>query len=106
MKHLLADAPVIAVLPMHETYDKSGREELLYKAEGRKVWDGKIQAGHAVLFTGWGYKSDNTLFWEYLNSYGETFGRDGGFGEVLHNKFTWAYAINQVTVEDPTVGVQ
>jgi len=63
--------------------------------------DGKIQVAHAVLFTGWGHKTDNTFFWEYLNSYGQRCGRDGGFREVLYNKFCWGYAIKEATIVDP-----
>jgi len=52
MKSLLVDVPVIALLPMHATYDETGKTELLYKAKRRKPMDGKIQVAHAVLFTG------------------------------------------------------
>jgi len=102
LKHLLTSSPVIGEFPLHRTYDKTGQEQLLYRAEGEALMDGDIQCGHAVLFTGWGYKADNTLFWEYQNSYGVRFGRDGGFGEILHNKFHWIYAIKHVEVKDPT----
>lgn len=89
MKHLLTSSPIIGEFPLYNTYDKTGQEQLLHRAEADAITDGSIQSGHVVLFTGWGYKSDNTLFWEHPNSNGVWFGRDGGFGEIVHNKFHW-----------------
>lgn len=86
--HLLRDGPLIAEIWVSREYSY-GRELLYTGANHRR------RLGHAIALTGWGRSTirhyRDTQVWEYQNSYGARFGRDGGFGEAVKDKLHFVY---------------